>query len=118
MSAIFPGRPVQFPGKRTEKSPSRMVCRLARMTLRSPESEGGWASAALPLLLLFAASSPPLLPLRVSAGGASVTTVAVVCVFRFIRISCNRGVPADAVFLPSRGFAKIQLRTRLDPRLV
>ena len=35
VSAIFPARPVQEPGRRTEKSPSRMVCRLARMTLRS-----------------------------------------------------------------------------------
>ena len=31
VSAILPARPVQAPGRRTEKSPSRMECRLARI---------------------------------------------------------------------------------------
>src|SRR5258706_11721969 len=35
VSAIFPPTPVQTPGKRTEKSPSRMVCRLTRIAPRS-----------------------------------------------------------------------------------
>ena len=35
VSAIFPARPAQEPGSRTEKSPSRMLCRLVRMTVRS-----------------------------------------------------------------------------------
>jgi len=32
VSAIFPRKPVQYPGRRTEKSPSRMVCRPASIT--------------------------------------------------------------------------------------
>src|SRR6267154_6152373 len=35
VSAIFPPTPVQTPDKRTEKSPSRMVCRPARIAPRS-----------------------------------------------------------------------------------
>src|SRR5258708_32628536 len=35
VSAIFPPTPVQTPGKRAEKSPSRMVCRPARIAPRS-----------------------------------------------------------------------------------
>src|ERR1700678_2265525 len=51
VSAIFPASPVQFPGSRTEKSPSRMVCRLARITLRSADTGSVSASVtARPLL--------------------------------------------------------------------
>src|ERR1700719_2380784 len=35
VSAIFPPTPVQTPGRRTEKSPSRMVCKPARISPRS-----------------------------------------------------------------------------------
>ena len=51
VSAIFPASPVQFPGRRTEKSPSRIVWRLARIMLRSAD-----AASALgePRPLLFA----------------------------------------------------------------
>src|SRR5260370_5408942 len=35
VSAIFPPTPVQTPGKRTEKSPSRIVCKLTRIAPRS-----------------------------------------------------------------------------------
>ena len=37
VSAIFPASPIQEPGSRTEKSPPRMVWRLAKITLSSPE---------------------------------------------------------------------------------
>ena len=44
--------PVQEPGRRTEKSPSRMVCRLARMTARSAaETSARPLPLACPLLL-------------------------------------------------------------------
>src|ERR1700730_18582717 len=39
VSAIFPSRPVHDPGSLTEKSPSRMVRRPAKITLRSGEAE-------------------------------------------------------------------------------
>ena len=48
VSAIFPGRPVHDPGRRTEKSPSRMVCRLASMTPRSGDT-GSTAGLERPL---------------------------------------------------------------------
>ena len=38
VSAIFPANPTHEPGSRTEKSPSRMVCRLAKITLRSRDA--------------------------------------------------------------------------------
>ena len=58
VSAIFPASPVQFPGKRTEKSPSRMVCRLARITLRSADTgSDSTAVTARPLLLAFGLGS-------------------------------------------------------------
>ena len=50
VSAIFPASPVQVPGSRTEKSPSRIVCRLARITLRSADAAS--ATAVLRPLLL------------------------------------------------------------------
>ena len=48
VSAIFPARPVHEPGSRTEKSPARMVCKLASMTLRSADV-GSATKAELPL---------------------------------------------------------------------
>ncbi len=38
VSATFPASPTHVPGSRTVKSPSRMVCKLARMTARSRDS--------------------------------------------------------------------------------
>ncbi len=49
------GSPVHEPGRRTEKSPSRMVCRLASMTARSGES-GSATSVECPLLFFGAGS--------------------------------------------------------------
>src|SRR5579863_1938156 len=45
VSAIFPGTPVQKPGRRTEKSPSRMVWRAARIEVKSTDSRCSAASA-------------------------------------------------------------------------
>ena len=52
VSAIFPARPVQEPGRRTEKSPSRIVCRLASMTARSGDT-GSAARLERPLFFEF-----------------------------------------------------------------
>src|SRR6185437_7895225 len=72
VSAILPGSPVQEPGRRTEKSPSCMRCRLARMTLRSADG---------------ASATSVLWPLLASAVcGAFAGAVAVLELFLFIWI--------------------------------
>src|SRR6266849_4539467 len=75
VSAIFPASPVQEPGSRTEKSPARIVCRLASITLRSAEI--GSASAL----------ECPLFP------GSGVELVKVVARRSplFMVVSCNNG---------------------------
>src|SRR5579862_8446456 len=49
VSATLPAKPTQVPGSRTVKSPSRMDCRLVKMTLRSRDP-----SVVLDFPLLFA----------------------------------------------------------------
>src|SRR4029077_15186879 len=51
VSAIFPARPVQAPGRRTEKSPSRMECKLARISGRSTGSPPACLPCTVPLAL-------------------------------------------------------------------
>ena len=58
VSAIFPASPVHDPGSRTEKSPSRMVCRLAKITPRS--AEGDSATRTECPFFFSPASGPPL----------------------------------------------------------
>ncbi len=68
VSAIFPGSPVQDPGRRTEKSPSRIVCRLASITLRSAD-----APSPLPALCPFPLMGNwELLPAATPAGSRSI----------------------------------------------
>ena len=63
VSAIFPASPVHAPGSRTEKSPSRMVWRLARIALSSAGAISE-RPAGCPLLftLALASSVPTLAP--------------------------------------------------------
>src|SRR5580704_14190151 len=58
VSAIFPANPVQLLGRRTEKSPSRMVLRLARITLRSA-GIASLARAVAPFVLRLERTSGP-----------------------------------------------------------
>src|SRR5579872_145421 len=51
VSAIFPASPVHDPGKRTDKSPSRMVCKLARIAASSGDET--WPLPPFPLVPLF-----------------------------------------------------------------
>src|ERR1700689_3602998 len=56
VSAIFPAIPVHEPGKRTDKSPSRMVCKLARIAASSGDDT--WPFPLLdPLFSIFASTS-------------------------------------------------------------
>src|SRR3984885_1499622 len=88
VSATLPASPVQEPGRRTEKSPSRMVCRPARITLRSPPVGRATATESPLVLLLFSpASNPPL---------ATVETVS--RLFFFIEAPAMRGSSATCTW--------------------
>ena len=39
VSAIFPSTPTHAPGSRTEKSPSRIVCKAMRITLKLEDAD-------------------------------------------------------------------------------
>src|ERR1700733_14983203 len=69
VSAIFPARPVQFPGSRTEKSPSRMTCRLDRITLRSAYETSTRTS---PCPLVFASGTPSVGVFAAPIGGTDL----------------------------------------------
>src|SRR3984957_14951542 len=68
VSATFPARPTQVPGRRTVKSPSRMYCRLVSMTVRSRDPS---ESFGFPLL-----DFPPLF-FAIVGGGVPVLVGAV-----------------------------------------
>src|SRR5438552_4103967 len=61
VSATLPASPTHVPGSRTAKSPSRMLCRLVSMTVRSKEPS---VSFGFPLLAF-----PPLFFAMVGGGG-------------------------------------------------
>src|SRR6266436_2517648 len=74
VSAIFPCKPVQYPGRRTEKSPSRMVCRPASITPRSADTDPllpescpfSFRSGLGSVPEVLAAASPSILFMRIS----------------------------------------------------
>jgi hypothetical protein len=64
VSAILPASPVQVPGSRTEKSPSRMLCRLVRII---PSSAG---AGSIAVAVAAAAGSLPESPFAGSRLGS------------------------------------------------
>src|ERR1700743_983926 len=64
VSAIFPAIPVHEPGKRTDRSPSRIVCRLARIAASSGDET--WPSPR----------PEPLLPTLASTSGGGTVALA------------------------------------------
>src|SRR5258708_15960298 len=84
VSATFPARPVQEPGRRTEKSPSLIVCRLARIALSSPEARAAAGSSAR--------AEFPLRPdFGLSSDAPDATAAAVSPLLFFIKISLTAG---------------------------
>src|ERR1700730_12823484 len=53
VSATFPASPTQVPGSRTVKSPSRMLCKLVRMTVRSKDPSASFCFPSLDFPPLF-----------------------------------------------------------------
>lgn len=75
VSAILPASPVHEPGSRTEKSPARMVCRLARITAKSGET-GSATRVECPLFLRLFSASEFRFAVAVAADRSLLFTVA------------------------------------------
>src|SRR5258708_27733924 len=83
VSATFPASPVQDTGRRTEKSPSRMVLRAPRITLRSTE-KGSPLEPEFPLLFTGCLASAIGLPSTGTLGSRLATAAVGFVLFLFM----------------------------------
>src|SRR5579859_8178660 len=83
VSAIFPPSPIHDPGSRTEKSPSRMLCRLVSTTARS-NSPASPITCECPLPLVSAATAGVPLSTEIFALRPAVFIYALPCDIRKI----------------------------------
>src|ERR1700692_2568363 len=108
VSAIFPGSPVHDPGSRTEKSPFLMICRLARIVLRSLEPGPAAVSSTC--------TEFPFRPFFGLSPGASVAPAVVLArLLFFIKISCTGGGSGTSTKDSTLAF---QRSTELPPRIL
>src|SRR5205807_10190810 len=83
VSATFPASPVQDTGRRTEKSPSRIVLRAPRITLRSTETG---SPPEFPLFFTGALASAIGLPSTGTLGSPLATAAVAFVLFLFMVI--------------------------------